>query len=404
MLKKKTENQSIAAAVLHQRAIGPTHADAGEQADQHAAQWHRDVPVQQMPAPAPERPERERPGRPGEPDQFLQQCRHLCARAVAAEPPGPGVDQQCGDDAEQRARQHPATELARRGVGRAPAHQRADPTQRGRDARRAARGQRRQRDQHRGLRLRRAKRARRHRVQKEGDARELRHVGRRLVAELQQAERCDQRQQGAVGNGARIVDRISFTAESEGQRLGRFGACEVVGAVPGQHQHQRQQDRERDACGQRWTEPGAEQFHEHRAEPVRQQRAVGGQTGHRRREPGAASLRQVDHVAEGRDVGVLPRVAAEHAGQHIGRAEQQQCASRQPLRSALGDEGGVGGVQVGERVGARMMQEVWPTKKAAGAAFMGWRNALYFLPRCANLLRNFSTRPPNESTLFCVPV
>ena len=33
------------------------------------------------------------------------------------------------------------------------------------------------------------------------------------------------------------------------------------------------------------------------------------------------------------------------------------------------------------------------------------QDAVYFFaPRCANLLRNFSTRPPSESMLFCVPV
>ena len=30
--------------------------------------------------------------------------------------------------------------------------------------------------------------------------------------------------------------------------------------------------------------------------------------------------------------------------------------------------------------------------------------AYFFAVRWANLLRNFSTRPPSESTLFCVPV
>ena len=35
----------------------------------------------------------------------------------------------------------------------------------------------------------------------------------------------------------------------------------------------------------------------------------------------------------------------------------------------------------------------------------GWAVPAYFLrPTRANLLRNFSTRPPSESMLFCVPV
>jgi crotonobetainyl-CoA:carnitine CoA-transferase CaiB-like acyl-CoA transferase len=48
---------------------------------------------------------------------------------------------------------------------------------------------------------------------------------------------------------------------------------------------------------------------------------------------------------EGRHVGVLPRVAAEHTRHHVGRAEQQQRQPRQPLCGALGDEGRVRRVQ-----------------------------------------------------------
>ncbi len=48
------------------------------------------------------------------------------------------------------------------------------------------------------------------------------------------------------------------------------------------------------------------------------------------------------------------------------------------------------------------------TKKAADAAalFASDPSGYFFAapPRWANLLRNFSTRPPSESTLFCVPV
>ena len=49
--------------------------------------------------------------------------------------------------------------------------------------------------------------------------------------------------------------------------------------------------------------------------------------------------RWVTLATEGGHVGVLPRVAAEHARHHVGRAEQQQRQPRQPLCGALGDEG-----------------------------------------------------------------
>ncbi len=46
-----------------------------------------------------------------------------------------------------------------------------------------------------------------------------------------------------------------------------------------------------------------------------------------------------------------------------------------------------------------------PKKKGSrGCPFFVAKPPYFFAVRCANLLRNFSTRPPSESTLFCVPV
>ena len=50
----------------------------------------------------------------------------------------------------------------------------------------------------------------------------------------------------------------------------------------------------------------------------------------------------VDDVAERGDVGALPRVAAEHAGQHVRGAEEKEEEPRQRLGFTLTDEGRVG--------------------------------------------------------------
>lgn len=61
-----------------------------------------------------------------------------------------------------------------------------------------------------------------------------------------------------------------------------------------------------------------------------------------------------------------------------------------------------------------MMQQLWARKRSnkkrqPRLPFVNGRNSRcvfdhFFVLRCANLLRNFSTRPPRESTLFWVPV
>ena len=185
------------------------------------------------------------------------------------------------------------------------------------------------------------KRAGCERVEEQRHARQLAEFGRGLVAELQQAERRDQREQGAIGDRARVVDRARFAAEGEGQGLGLVGAREVVGRVPGQHEHQHQQQGERQARGQGRIDPGRQQLDEGCAEPIGQQGAVSRQPRDGGRQPGRAPLRDVRHVAEGGDVGALPRIAPEQPRQHVGRAEQQQHEARQALRGTLCDEGGI---------------------------------------------------------------
>ena len=59
-------------------------------------------------------------------------------------------------------------------------------------------------------------------------------------------------------------------------------------------------------------------------------------------EPGRAALGDGQHLAERGEVGVLPRVAAEHARQHVGGAQQQQRHARQLPRGALVTRAGIG--------------------------------------------------------------
>ena len=106
-------------------------------------------------------------------------------------------------------------------------------------------------------------------VQEQGDGNELDQLRRRFVAELEQAQRCDQREQRAVGDRARVVDRIGFAAEGEGKRLRRFRASEVIRRIPGERKREREKERERDARGERGIEHRAQQANEDGADPVR---------------------------------------------------------------------------------------------------------------------------------------
>ena len=155
-------------------------------------------------------------------------------------------------------------------------------------------------------------------------------------------ERGHQRQHGAVGDGAGVVDGLGLAAEGKGHRLRRVGARQVVGGVPGQHQDQHQQQREGNARRHRGVEPGVEKRDEGGTQPVRHQRGVSGRPASAGDSQGARPSAMAGHVAESSDVGVLPGVPAEHARQHVGGAEQQQRQPRQPLGGAWVTRAGVG--------------------------------------------------------------
>ena len=317
-------------------AVVGAHQQAGQQRHQRGQQRHGQVAPHQVRAPAPQRPGRQRPGRPAEPAQQAQPVQHAAFAGLDA--PGPAMHRP-GHERRQRHRaEDPRQELAGVLVGRAVAEpQRAD-GQRQRDGRRAAGREHRQRGEHRGARLPSAEGERREAVDEEGDAQQLEDLGRDLVAQAQQADAGDQRQQAAVGHGAGVVDRMGLATEGEGDRLGGLGAGQVQAAVPGQRQHRRQHQAEGDACRHRGLQEG-QQLDAQRADPVGQQAAIRGQAGDRGLQPRRMALRDAGDEAVGGEIGVAPRVTAEQAGQHVGRAQQQQGPARDRVRAALGHDG-----------------------------------------------------------------
>jgi hypothetical protein len=99
-------------------------------------------------------------------------------------------------------------------------------------------------------------------VQIEGDGDELDQLRRRFMTELQEAQRSDQREQRAVGDRSRIVDRFGLAAEGERERLRRVGSRQVIGRIPGERQRDGEQQRERDPRRQRRIDHGAQQANE----------------------------------------------------------------------------------------------------------------------------------------------
>ena len=192
-------------------------------------------------------------------------------------------------------RHHPGREARTCGVARTPADHAARPGPTAtRHGRRAAAGQQRQRGQHRQRATASAGRAPRpapYRNRLIAD--QLRQLGRRLVAQLQQAQRGDQRQQGAVGDGPRVVDRLGLAAEGEGQRLRGVGARQVEGGCTRSAPASAPAAARTAARGQRRVDPAApSSADEGGAQPVRQQRGVGRHAAERRRQPAACGPRR----------------------------------------------------------------------------------------------------------------
>ena len=68
------------------------------------------------------------------------------------------------------------------------------------------------------------------------------------MGKLRQAQTRNQREQGCVGHGAGIVDRLGFPTERKGDGLRRAAARKMEGAIPGCQQRECQQHRERHPC------------------------------------------------------------------------------------------------------------------------------------------------------------
>ena len=298
----------------------------------------------ESPAPLPQGPQGEQPRRPGEPGDRACQPEQLRRMRQGAEPVRPGAEGSRCAGGNDRAGADPGQPLPALACRSGERQRRGDRGEQHCDRGRAARRGHDKRQCRRRSALNGLFRHRRHAVEEQGERDQLDQFRRGFVTELEQAERRDQREQRAIGDRPRVVGRIGFAAEGEGQRLRRFGARQVIGGVPGQRQRQGEQQRVRDAGSERRVEPGARQLDEDGADPVRQERAVGGDSAHRRREPRGPALGDVDDVAERGDVGVLPGVAPEQARQDIGRAQDEERQPRQGRRFALADECGIGRV------------------------------------------------------------
>ena len=266
-------------------------------------------------------------------------CRFSSWRRQRQRTQAPGVERAGQQRGDQRCHGHPRDAAAHLRVARALADDEAADADRGRHGRRAAARQQRERRDHAQPRLPVAVRRARQCPQEEADTEQLRQFGRRLVAQLQQAQRGDERQQRAVGNGARVVHRVGLAAEREGGGLGRFGAREMEGRVPDRGHRQGEQQREGQARRHVAVDQWRQQGDEERTQPVRQQRGVARHAAQRRRKPGGAALGDGRHLRIGHEVGIAPRVAVEQPRQHVGGRQQQQRDARQAPGAALGDEG-----------------------------------------------------------------
>ena len=211
------------------------------------------------------------------------------------------------------------------------------------------------------------------------------------MRQLRQAQAGDQRQQGAIGNGTRIVQRRGLAPKGKRNRLGARAAGQVVHAIPGGHQGDDQERDERHACRHFRRQPPRCHLHGPGAQPVGQQTfGFGGHAPEQRTEPGSASLGQLQHVAKGGDVCVFPRIAAHEAGHYVGNAKQQQRPAGQRADGVLGNDGGggwshaaVGGwAKEPPRIKAKPMKKGSPVARAAFLA--GSQGRITSLRSCRN--------------------
>ena len=199
-------------------------------------------------------------------------------------------------------------------------------------------------------------------VQEAGHAGQLGGVGGGFVNGCDQPEAGQHGQQGGVRHGMAEVLRAG--AGPEGVQWLDFGAHgQVAGGIPEHHHRERQSQRGRQAHGQigrdqpsvgrvaqETGEQGVEQprcHHAQGAQPEGQRATFGHQlalhVGHQPVDGAAGEHGVGDAEADG--IIGTPRIAADQAGQHIDRTEQQRNPARQT--------GGVGrGDQIGSDAGS----------------------------------------------------
>nr|GEU28109.1 hypothetical protein [Tanacetum cinerariifolium] len=313
-------------------------------ADGDKRQRHHDVQRQVLATPGPDRPAGKRPGRPEEPDPhaeeefqrhdrrqgelrqvqrtpLLQRLLMVRLQQLRRQQPDAG-DGSGHDQGQAQVAQGAAHRLLEQaGAGKHGQHQRyrRDPAvgQRQQADGQAAQG---------GIAQRRRFHVAHRAVEHEGGQRHAQRIRRGFVAVHQQAQAAEIDQDGGIGQGAAEIVGLGLAAKGQAQRLRILAPAQVEGGVP-QRQHAEQEDGHRaHAGGQHVTEQPTEQLDAERADPERQRAFVGnGQAGNIGQQPVLpAAMRHGPHDAEAGGVVVLPRFAADQAGQDVEQAQGKQ--------------------------------------------------------------------------------
>ena len=391
-----------------QRTVGAAHGQAGHQAADQHGQRDGQVPPRQVIAPSPQRPQRQQPRRPEEPQPLSRHVQQLAHRQRWRDTPGPLIEQRCGHAGEMRWPPPPTSRSAacrRRANARRPRRRRC-PARRRSWVRRCTPAP--------------AMPARCPRARASGEMPPPRATTAPWPPQPAGPARASFRGRAAAGPASRSAPGSSRRrsrahspppAASPPNANGSGCAASVRASAKLPYHRatsvRREQQRERDAHRQRRIEPRRGQRDEGGADPVRQVCRIGRHAAERRRQPGRAALGHRQHLAERREVGVLPGIAPEHTGQHVGRAQQQQRKPRQRARGIARDQGrnrGAHGSIMPQRLAAGALGAAGKQKGSRSCLDARASEAHFLRPTRANLLRNFSTRPPRLSTLFCVPV
>ncbi|MNX91297.1 hypothetical protein D3C86_1233710 [compost metagenome] len=159
-----------------------------------------------------------------------------------------------------------------------------------------------------------------------------------------QAHACQEQQQRAIGQRAAIGPRIGLAAEGERERLHFVTPAEQIGGIPDEGAGAEVEQRRGQPRRVRRAEPAAKQPDHDAAEPEHERAVLTERpAGDVRHQPILRAARgKLPHHAEARGILVLPRVAAEQAGQPVDDADGQQQGARQRAGGGGGQVDGRG--------------------------------------------------------------